>query len=280
MLKFLPARVIAIEGKPRGEAGAVGQQRSQRHVFAILARAIRESTLPIGSSSASAPRSTSRITRLVVAITFVSDARSKIVSVLRRRRVGIVVERAERLLPQHAAARADLDDGGRKGALVDAALHDVGGAGEVDHGAKASFATVSTYRAVEVVVGKQDDAFGAELPRRADVLDRGRRRELKRADAGPHGPAARKLLDVRNLRAEDAGIGRVRHRADRVEQARLEPAAPVLKAAVAASFASGNTAAVSIARGRRALTVDADSRHQRGEPRRRNSCQRCGNISV
>ena len=60
-------------------------------------------------------------------------------------RVGIVVEPAKRLLPQHLAARADFDDGGRKRALLDAALHNVGGAGEIAHGANASFATVSTY---------------------------------------------------------------------------------------------------------------------------------------
>ena len=41
-----------------------------------------------------------------------------------------------------------------------------------------------------------------------------------------------KLLDVRNLRAEQRRIGRVGHRANRVEQAGLEPAAPILKAPV------------------------------------------------
>ncbi len=63
---------------------------------------------------------------------------------VRGRRFGIGVEPAERLPPQDFAGSADFDDRGWKRTLIDAALHDLGCAGEVDHGAKAPFATVST----------------------------------------------------------------------------------------------------------------------------------------
>jgi hypothetical protein len=42
VLKFLPALVIAVEGKPCGEPGAVREQRSKRHVFAIVSAPVRD----------------------------------------------------------------------------------------------------------------------------------------------------------------------------------------------------------------------------------------------
>ena len=57
---------------------------------------------------------------------------------------GFNVEPAERLAPQHAARCANLDDGSRKRALIHAALHNLGGAGEAAHGANAPLATAST----------------------------------------------------------------------------------------------------------------------------------------
>ncbi len=62
-----------------------------------------------GSSSVSRPASTARIASVVVAMTLVSDARSKIVSRRRQRRVGIERERSDRCGPARAVVTADFD---------------------------------------------------------------------------------------------------------------------------------------------------------------------------
>ena len=49
------------------------------------------------------------------------------------RGLGIVVERAERLSPQHVMRRSHFDDGCRERARIDAALHDIAGAAATLH---------------------------------------------------------------------------------------------------------------------------------------------------
>ena len=83
----------------------------------------------------------------------------------------------------------------------------------------------------EAVVGEEDDATGAEAPRRFDVLDRLRRRQPVGADPGPHRLIARRLPNSCDLRGEDRRVRRIGHRTDDVDPAVLEPHRPVLKPA-------------------------------------------------
>ena len=64
-------------------------------------------------SSDSRPSRTARIASVVVAMTFVSDARSKIVPSFVRPRARVVAQAAEGLTPDRSVGASDFDDGRR-----------------------------------------------------------------------------------------------------------------------------------------------------------------------
>ena len=71
--------VVAEERQVGRQTGAMGEEIANGDAVAVLPRHSRRRPLT-GSSTASCPSSTARITRVAVAIGFVSEARSKIVS--------------------------------------------------------------------------------------------------------------------------------------------------------------------------------------------------------
>src|SRR3954454_14608292 len=74
----------------------------------------------------------------------------------------------------------------------------------------------------QAVVREQDDAAHAQAARRLRVLDDLIRREPVRTDAGPQGVRSRDLFRRGNLCREHAGVRRVCHRSDHIDQAGVE----------------------------------------------------------
>ena len=125
----------------------------------------------------------------------------------------VVVEPPKRLLPQHPIARSHFHDRGRISTLIDPRW--------TISAALAKGCIRDRLNVTALFRLSYENRMMPSAPsclRGSNVVDRRRRGELIRADAGPHGVLSRELFDVRDLRPEHGGICRIRHRANGIEQ--------------------------------------------------------------